>query len=208
MTNEELVLEYQLGNAHAMDKLVEQNEKIIRKLVSKFYTDKTSAIDEEDLFQEGCMGLMQACKKYDFNNPNKTKFINYAVYWIYKKIYSFIQKQQTNEEVSLNKKNDNDGQEMGDTLIDQEDYFVRAEECIYYKQVREELGETMYKELSLVEQNIIKLHYGWDCNTFTIKELAHTYKMKEIDIRKINSKSLKKLRDSSWGRSERRNRYA
>lgn len=208
MSNEELVLQYQQGNKHVMSQIIAQNEKMIRKLASKFYTDKTSAIDEEDLYQEGCIGLIKACNKYDFNNTNRTKFINYAIYWIYKKIYDFIQKQQTNEEVSLNKKINDEEQELGDMLVDKEDYFVKAEDCMYYKQVREELDNTMHKELSLAEQNIIKLHYGWQCDPLSIKELACTYKIKEKDIRKINSKSLKKLRNSSWGRKEIRNRYA
>ncbi len=208
MTNEELVLEYQAGNTQVIDKIIKNNEKMVRKLTSKFYTNKTSAIDEEDLYQEGCIGLIIACKKYDFSNPNRTKFINYAVYWIYKKIHKFIEMQQTNEEVSLNKKLDNSEEEIADTLIAEENYFVQAEDCMYYKQVRKELNDTMQQELSLVEQHIVKLHYGWDSSPLSIKELSYTYKMKSNDIRKINNKSLKKLRDSSWGRNEIRNRYA
>lgn len=208
MTNEELVLEYQSGNTQVIDKIIKNNEKMVRKLASKFYTNKTNAIDEEDLYQEGCIGLIVACKKYDFSNPNRTKFINYAVYWIYKKMHKFIGLQQTNEEVSLNKKLDNSEEELADTLIDEKNYFVKAEDCMYYKQIRKELGNTMQQELSLVEQHIIKLHYGWDSSPLSIKELSYTYKMKSNDIRKMNNKSLKKLRDSSWGRNEIRNRYA
>lgn len=206
MTNEELVLEYQNGNAEVMGELVAQNERMIRKLASKFYTEKTSSIDEEDLFQEGCIGLIKACKKYDFNNPNKTRFINYAVYWIYKNMNNFINRQNTNDEVSINKKYDNADQDISDTLVDEEDYFVKLEDCIYYKQVREELGEAMHHELTLAEQNIIKLHYGWDSQPLSIKELSYTYKIKDKDIRKINRVSLNKLRDSAWGRRERLNR--
>lgn len=208
MTNEELVLEYQSGNTQVIDKIIKNNEKMVRKLASKFYTNKTNAIDEEDLYQEGCIGLIVACKKYDFSNPNRTKFINYAVYWIYKKMHKFIGLQQTNEEVSLNKKLDNSEEELADTLIDEKNYFVKAEDCMYYKQIRKELGNTMQQELSLAEQHIIKLHYGWDSSPLSIKELSYTYKMKSNDIRKMNNKSLKKLRDSSWGRNEIRNRYA
>ena len=208
MTNEELVLEYQSGKRQALDNIIKNNEKMVRKLASKFYTTKTSSIDEEDLYQEGCIGLIMACKKYDFNNHSRTKFINYAVYWIYKKMHSFIERQQTNEEISLNKKVANSEEDIVDTLVDEENYFVKVEDCMYYKQIREELNDVMHQELSLAEQNIVKLHYGWNSNPLSIRELSYTYQVKSDDIRKINGKSLRKLRESSWGRNERRNRYA
>lgn len=206
MTNEELVLEFQNGSIDVLEHIVKKNEKMIRKLVSKFYTDKTNAIDEEDLFQEGMLGMIKACKKYDFANPNRTKFINYAVNWIYKSIYKFIQSQQTNDEASLNLK-DGMGNEVGDSIVEDENYIMGAEQCIYYQQVREELGEAMYSELTLKEMNIIKLHYGWDSSCTSMAELSDIYSMPKRDIQKINRKSLHKLRDSSWGRRERKNRW-
>lgn len=206
MTNEELVLAYQDGNKKALDEVLKQNEKMVIKMVNKFYTDKTSAIDKEDLFQEGCIGLMIACKKYDFKNPTRTKFINYAVHWIYKKMHSFIHEQQTNEEISLSSKVDGTT-ELGETLIEDEDYFVTAEGCIYYQEVRMELSSAMDSELTMVGKNIIKLHYGWDGNAVKIHELAEIHGMKATDIQKIKRTALHKLRDSSWGRRERINRF-
>lgn len=202
MTNEELVHEYQLGNYEVIDSIIKQNEKMVRKLVSKFYTNKINAIDEEDLFQEGCIGLMRACEKYDCSNQNTSKFIHYAIYWIYEGIYRCIQKNKTNEEMSLNVKND-DGEEVEDKLIDDEDYFVKAEDSMYYKQVRKELGEALDSELTLNEKTIVKLHYGWDSEPLSIKELSYTYRMNTNEIIKTNRTSLSKLRNSSWGRRER-----
>lgn len=203
MTNEELVREYQSGNYEVMDSIIRQNEKMVRKLVSKFYTIKINAIDEEDLFQEGCIGLMKACEKYDLNNESTAKFINYAIYWIYEGIYRYIQKNKTNEEISLNAKSESGEEEVADKMIDIGDYFVKAEDSMYYRQVREELGEALDNELTRDQKTIVKLHYGWDSNPLSIKELAYTYRMNTNEIIKINKSSLSKLRNSSWGRRER-----
>ncbi|MDA3731653.1 sigma-70 family RNA polymerase sigma factor [Niameybacter massiliensis] len=209
MTNEELVREYQAGNHKVMDSIIKQNEKMVRKLVSKFYTDKINAIDAEDLYQEGCIGLMRACEKYDFTNQSAAKFIHYAVYWVYEGIYRYIQKNKTNEEISLNVKNESGEEEIIDKIIDDEEYFVKAEDSMYYKEVRKELGEALDNELTLDEKTIVKLHYGWDSNPLSIKELSYTYRMNTDEIVKINRVSLSKLRNSSWGRRERlyRGRY-
>nr|WP_277145334.1 hypothetical protein [Clostridium perfringens] len=53
MTNEELVVLYQHGDKKALDKLLENNDKLIYKVASKFYSDKTSSIEFDDLLQEG-----------------------------------------------------------------------------------------------------------------------------------------------------------
>lgn len=206
MTNEELVKEYQSGNKEVLQDIINNNEKMIRKLVSKFYTSKINSLDEEDLFQEGCIGLMKACEKYNIDKESSIKFINYAVYWIYKMIYASIHKNNTNEEISLNAKSGNDEEELGSKIISEEDYFVKAEDSMYYKNVREELGYALDKELNINEKTIVKLHYGWDSGQLSIKELARTYNVDINEIIKINKTSLNKLRKSAWGRREYINR--
>ncbi|MEG2457997.1 MAG: sigma-70 family RNA polymerase sigma factor [Bacilli bacterium] len=95
MTNEELVVLYQQGNKKALEKLIENNQKFIYKVANKFYTKGISSIDKEDLIQEGTIGFIIACNKYDINNEKKALFITYAFHWIYSKIHRFITKRDT-----------------------------------------------------------------------------------------------------------------
>lgn len=54
----------------------------------KFYTECDSAIDQDDLIQEGRIGLIVAAGKYDINGD--VPFASYAYYWIYQKMHRFI----------------------------------------------------------------------------------------------------------------------
>lgn len=65
--------------------LIEQNKNMIYKIASLF-----SYNSKEDLFQVGCIGLINAYKKYDesFN----TKFSTYAYPYIFGEISSYVKK--------------------------------------------------------------------------------------------------------------------
>lgn len=77
MTNEELVIRIRAGidTADNMLKLWEQNQGMIRKLANKYST----YAEQEDLQQEGYIGL---CNAVDGYNPDEGPFINYAILWI------------------------------------------------------------------------------------------------------------------------------
>ncbi len=78
MINDELIILYQQGDKKALDKLLENNDKLIYKVASKFYSDKMSSIEFDDLLHEGRVGFILACSKYDIEYIKKTKFITYA----------------------------------------------------------------------------------------------------------------------------------
>ncbi len=44
---------YQQGDKTALDELLENNDKLIYKVASKFYSDKTSSIEFDDLLRRG-----------------------------------------------------------------------------------------------------------------------------------------------------------
>ena len=104
MTNEELVMQYQLSDDYnVLEAIIEQNNGLIRLIASKFYTGKTASIDYDDLCQEGAIGVMVAARKYRFDMENRTKFSSYAALWIKQKIMRFINNRNTNDEISLNR---------------------------------------------------------------------------------------------------------
>lgn len=78
--------------------LVVNNQNLIYSIASKFKGDL------EDLFQVGCIGLINAYKNYDPSYPNK--FTTYAYPYIYGEIYQYILKNRnikiSNDTIKLN----------------------------------------------------------------------------------------------------------
>ena len=209
MANEELVILYQSGDSKALEILIEQNIGIVKKIANKFYNFNCS-IEFEDMIQEGIIGLMIAAKRYDFNNPRKANFIVYAVYWIYKRIYSIIigetKNQRKNNEfynkctslnVSIGEEEDT---ELIELVKDIDYSFENVEERIYNQQLRIELEEIMNKYITLKEQEILKFRYGWNTKILTLKEIGEILNIKGERVRQIENRGLRKLRNSEWGK--------
>jgi RNA polymerase primary sigma factor/RNA polymerase sporulation-specific sigma factor len=202
MTNEELVYLYQNGDRKALAELTEKNKGIVNKLANKFYTERTSSIDKEDLEQEGYIGLMLAADKYDLNNPTKAKFITYATHWIYSKMNRFIRTKNTNEETSLNTPI---GEESEDERMDFIEYidngYENIEEKLYLQELREDLEKAMLEVTTLQEREVLKLHYGWDCKVCTLTYIGGILDVSSERVRQIENRALRKIRTTKWARN-------
>lgn len=209
MTNEELVVLYQQGDKGALDKLLENNDKLIYKIASKFYSDKTSSIEFDDLLQEGRIGFILACSKYDVEYIKRTKFITYAFYWIYQKIHRFITRNNTNDEISLNTPV---GEERKDELLDcvesHKNDIKDTEDKIYLSSLRLELEAVMDKYNTLNEREILKLYYGWDTEEMDIYQIANIFETTSYNIKDIKKRAINKIRNSMWFRVEYQRRYS
>ena len=208
MTNEELVVSYQKGNKQALEQLIENNQKFIYKVANKFYTDGISAIDKDDLIQEGNIGFIKACDKYDVNNEQKASFTTYAFHWIYSKIHRFITTKDTNNEISLNiPVGEEQGSEKIDLIESDKNYIEDIEEKIYLQELREELEMVMNNNNTLHEREVLKLYYGWDIEPIATGEIADLFDTSSDKIRQIKSKAIRKIRSSTWGRIQIRERF-
>jgi len=72
-----------------LERFVEANLKLVLSRVRGYYTG--NAMDEMDLVQEGCQGLMQAVRRFD--HTRGFRFSTYAVWWIKQAILKAILKQ-------------------------------------------------------------------------------------------------------------------
>lgn len=66
------------------DKLIEDNMKLVYYVINKYYP---SYLGDEDVVQEGMLGLCRAANNYD---PSKTKFSTYAVICIKHQILYYL----------------------------------------------------------------------------------------------------------------------
>lgn len=208
MTNEELVVLYQQGDKTALDELLENNDKLIYKVAIKFYSDKTSSIEFDDLLQEGRIGFILACSKYDIEYIKKTKFITYAFYWIYQKIHRFITTYNTNEEISLNTPvSEENTDELINSIQSYSDEIKDREEKLYLSELRIELECVMDKYNTLNEREILKLYYGWDTDELSIEQIADIFETSSNEVKSIKGKDIRKLRNSMWFKMEYQKRY-
>lgn len=64
------------GNPDVKEKLILHNLKLIYWVIRRYYSKETR-LEEDDLFQEGVIGLIKAIERYD---PDKGTFGNFAVW--------------------------------------------------------------------------------------------------------------------------------
>ena len=199
VSNEELVQLYQLGNKSALNELIEQNTGIINKVISRFYINSNS-IDKEDLFQEGCIGLMVASQRYDINNLKKAKFITYAVNWISQKISRFLKQKNTNDETSLDKPISQEGEaSLIDVISSNEDLEDNIVEKMYQYELSRDLKKTLLRDNTLLEREIIEFYYGL-YNTIPLNavQIGEILDIKGCKARYNLSMAMTKLKRSSY----------
>lgn len=215
MTNEELVRLYREGNNNALDKLVEQNMGIVHKIASKFKV-RDHSIDNDDLIQEGVMGLIIAADKYNFEKENKAKFITYAIHWIHERMYNIVVGHSTREKgnnelnnncTSLNSPiGEEEEGELQDIIICYDNELINIDELLLLRELRKDLDNTMLECNTLLEREILKLYYGWDTSSISLGEIAEIYN-KDVNFTKsIKNKALNKLRNSKYIRDN-KNRF-
>lgn len=199
MENEKLVQLYQLGDEDVLNQLLEQNKGIINKMVNRYYI-KSNSYDREDLFQEGSIGLMIAAEKYDFNNPKKAMFITYAVNWINQKVSRFLTQKNTNDETSLDKPIEAEGNmAIIDILNSDENIETDIVERLYQLEMKEALKQSMLQINSLSEREIISLNFGLNSTIpLNMLEIGAILNITPERVQQDKTRALRKLRTNAY----------
>lgn len=79
MNNEQLCLLFQQGENIALDALIIKNKRLIYSRVLRHSKTYHHDLSVDDLFQEGCIGMIKAAERYDIE---RAKFSTYSIYWI------------------------------------------------------------------------------------------------------------------------------
>ena len=92
-TNEELCVLAQRGNAEAVDQLTRQCLPFIRQQANRLWLrmgleGKTAVMDQEDLVQESCIGLLNAIPIFD--SALEMKFLTFAGKLIYRSMLNAV----------------------------------------------------------------------------------------------------------------------
>lgn len=154
-SDEELILLLRSGRASVTDYLMEKYKNMVR---SKARTLYLIGGEEEDLIQEGMIGLFKAIRDYD---PSRaSSFRHFAEICISRQLYTAIEASNRKKNVPLNTYVSIDGDEETEPLAEvilslqetsPEDLVIRAEDV-------ESMRKAVREKLSDFEKKVLFLH--------------------------------------------------
>ena len=196
MTDEQLLCDYKNGNQEIMDYLMVKYKSMVRKKARAMYL---LGGENEDLIQEGMIGLIKAVR--DFDVTQKTSFSSFAELCVSRQMYSAIEASNRkkhlplNSYVSLYEDSEQVGEGRSLPLIDTiESSKENDPEVLYFgKEYTEAFTEQLKELLSPLENHVLYLHLmGTDYRTIA-ELLGKSPKSVDNALQRIKTKAQKIL---------------
>ena len=196
MTDEQLLCDYKNGNQEIMDYLMVKYKSMVRK---KARAMNLLGGENEDLIQEGMIGLIKAVR--DFDVTQKTSFSSFAELCVSRQMYSAIEASNRkkhlplNSYVSLYEDSEQVGEGRSLPLIDTiESSKENDPEVLYFgKEYTEAFAEQLKELLSPLENHVLYLHLmGTDYRTIA-ELLGKSPKSVDNALQRIKTKAQKIL---------------
>lgn len=196
MTDEQLLCDYKNGNQEIMDYLMVKYKSMVRKKARAMYL---LGGENEDLIQEGMIGLIKAVR--DFDVTQKTSFSSFAELCVSRQMYSAIEASNRKKHLPLNSYVSlyEDSEQVGDgrslPLIDTiESSKENDPEVLYFgKEYTEAFAEQLKELLSPLENHVLYLHLmGTDYRTIA-ELLGKSPKSVDNALQRIKTKAQKIL---------------
>ena len=206
-SNEELCVLAQQGNAEAADQLVRQCLPFIRQQANRVWLrlglqERTVVIDQDDLVQEGCVGLLNAIPVFD--SSLDLKFLSFAGKIIYRAIlFAGIAVSSTFEGAAQRKGSlpnlnapirEEERMKLEETVADKG--VLSPEQRAIKTEVLRELYSAM-DQLSERERCYVLYRFGFlDSEDHTLTETAGHFHLSESRAKGIEETALAHLRES------------
>ncbi|MGO5420716.1 sigma-70 family RNA polymerase sigma factor [Mediterraneibacter faecis] len=196
MTDEQLLCDYKNGNQEIMDYLMVKYKSMVRKKARAMYL---LGGENEDLIQEGMIGLIKAVR--DFDVTQKTSFSSFAELCVSRQMYSAIEASNRkkhlplNSYVSLYEDSEQVGEGRSLPLIDTiKSSKENDPEVLYFgKEYTEAFAEQLKELLSPLENHVLYLHLmGTDYRTIA-ELLGKSPKSVDNALQRIKTKAQKIL---------------
>ena len=196
MTDEQLLCDYKNGNQEIMDYLMVKYKSMVRKKARAMYL---LGGENEDLIQEGMIGLIKAVR--DFDVTQKTSFSSFAELCVSRQMYSAIEASNRKKHlpltsyVSLYEDSEEVGEGRSLPLIDTiESSKENDPEVLYFgKEYTEAFAEQLKELLSPLENHVLYLHLmGTDYRTIA-ELLGKSPKSVDNALQRIKTKAQKIL---------------
>ena len=196
MTDEQLLCDYKNGNQEIMDYLMVKYKSMVRKKARAMYL---LGGENEDLIQEGMIGLIKAVR--DFDVTQKTSFSSFAELCVSRQMYSAIEASNRKKHLPLNSYVSlyEDSEEVGEgrslPLIDTIESSKENDPEVLYcgKEYTEAFAEQLKELLSPLENHVLYLHLmGTDYRTIA-ELLGKSPKSVDNALQRIKTKAQKIL---------------
>ena len=161
MTDEQLIGELRGGDQGVMDFVMVKYKSMVRKKARAMYL---LGGENEDLIQEGMIGLIKAVR--DYNPEQGASFQSFAELCVSRQMYSAIEASKRkkhlplNSYVSLYESGDAEGNDKKTPLIDMiEPVRENDPETLYFsREYTEAFVEQLKEQLSPLEKHVLYLH--------------------------------------------------
>ena len=196
MTDEQLLCDYKNGNQEIMDYLMVKYKSMVRKKARAMYL---LGGENEDLIQEGMIGLIKAVR--DFDVTQKTSFSSFAELCVSRQMYSAIEASNRkkhlplNSYISLYEDSEQEGEGRSLPLIDTiESSKENDPEVLNFgREYTEAFAEQLKELLSPLENHVLYLHLmGTDYRTIA-ELLGKSPKSVDNALQRIKTKAQKIL---------------
>ena len=196
MTDEQLIGELRGGDQGVMDFVMVKYKSMVRKKARAMYL---LGGENEDLIQEGMIGLIKAVR--DYNPEQGASFQSFAELCVSRQMYSAIEASKRkkhlplNSYVSLYESGDAEGNDKKTPLIDMiEPVRENDPETLYFsREYTEAFVEQLKEQLSPLENHVLYLHLvGTDYRTIA-EILEKSPKSIDNALQRIRAKAGKML---------------
>ncbi|MBE5866320.1 MAG: RNA polymerase sporulation sigma factor SigH [Lachnospiraceae bacterium] len=195
-SDEELIHHLRDGDASVMDYICEKYKPLVRSKAKSMFI---LGGDNEDLIQEGMLGLFKAVRDYD--SGRDASFFTFADLCISRQMYTAVQASQRKKHIPLNTyislygensdQNDGENRDLAEILAgkvqqDPEALFIDKERVDY-------LERSIEKELSAFEKEVLDLHLTGMSYSQIAKVLGREEKATDNALQRLKSKIKKML---------------
>lgn len=196
MTDEQLIADLRLGEKEIMDYLMVKYKSMVRRKAREMFL---IGGENDDLIQEGMIGLMKAVRNYDERQGNS--FQSFAELCVSRQMYSAIEASKRkkhiplNSYVSLYEMGEDRGEDRDVPLIDtiQPEVDNNPEALYFGKEYTEVFIDNLKVSLSSLENHVLYLHLmGTDYRTIA-EILNKSPKTVDNALQRIKAKAGKLL---------------
>lgn len=195
-TDEELILRLRDGEEAIMDYIMNKYKNLVRKHARNMYI---LGAEEQDLIQEGMIGLFRAIKDYD--SGRDASFFTFADLCISRKMYNAIEASKRekhtplNNYISLYGDNDEENKDGKSSFIDllSAGEISNPENLLIDKENVKQIEEIVEKELSSFEKQVFDLYITGMRYVQIAKVLGRDEKSTDNALQRIKSKLKKAM---------------
>lgn len=195
-TDEELIHRLRDGETAIMDYICEKYKSLVRSKAKSMFI---LGGEQEDLIQEGMLGLFKAVRDYD--SGRDASFATFADLCISRQMYTAVQASQRKKHIPLNtyislygdgaEQMDGESRELAESLPDRAER--NPEELFLDKERVDYLEKRIEKELSEFEKQVLDLHMTGMSYTQIAKVLGREEKATDNALQRLKSKIKKVL---------------